>query len=187
MGSYVVTNKPKPGKKRTYTVTDKALAQRRTNVAPREITTPEGYDRNRRKIDHIMKVNEIATHADRNDLVSMRSCFLAYLKLCQENGMHVSNMGAYAALGMNAIGFAAYAQRKDPAIREFCQFVKNTCSMYRETMIADGELNPVIGIFWQRNFDGLRNDTEQVQALAESQEEDTSTAYKEKYRRLIGE
>jgi len=26
-----------------------------------------------------------------------------------------------------------------------------------------------------------------VQALAESQEEDTSTAYKEKYRRLIGE
>ena len=101
--------------------------------------------------------------------------------------MHVTNLGAYTALGMNSNSFFQYAERKDPAIREFCKFVKNTCSMYREAMIADGELNPVIGIFWQRNFDGLRNDTEQVQAIAESQEEDTSTAYKEKYRRLIGE
>ena len=55
-------------------------------------------------------------------------------------------------------------------------------------MVSDSKINPVIGIFWQRNFDGLRNDTEQVQANQE-QDDDFATAksYKEKYKNLIGE
>lgn len=195
---YVVTNKrdgerktgrPK-GRKSGYTVSEKALAQRRDAVEkrkPRELITDEDFDKNSRQIEHIMKIQEIATHADKNDLVSMRSCFVAYLRLCQENGMRVGNLAAYAALGMTYVTFDLYSKRKDPAIQEFCRLVRSTCALYRESMISDGDINPVIGIFWQRNFDGLRNDTEQVQAIAESQEEDTSTAYKEKYRRLIGE
>ena len=62
--------------------------------------------------------------------------------------------------------------------------------MFRDAMISSNKLNPVIGIFWQRNFDGLRNDTEQVQAIREAEDNDeygSSKAYKEKYKNLIGE
>ena len=67
--------------------------------------------------------------------------------------------------------------------------VRSTCAMFRESRISDNKLNPVIGIFWQRNFDGLRNDTEQVQAINEQNDDEYSgsKAYKDKYRDMIGD
>lgn len=170
-----------------YTVSEKALAQRRNNGAMPVPVTDEEKDYNARLIGHIMQINEIAATADRHDLLSLRSCFIAYLKLCQTNGFNVSNLSAYAAMGMDNYAFQAFSKRDDPEIRAFCKWVRQTCAMFRENMVASNKLNPVIGIFWQRNFDGLRNDTEQVQA-AQEQEEDTDTrgSYKEKYRKLIG-
>jgi hypothetical protein len=66
-------------------------------------------------------------------------------------------------MGMDNSAFQYFAKRDDPEIREFCAFVRKTCAMFREEMVSANKLNPVIGIFWQRNYDGLRNDTEQVQ------------------------
>ena len=177
----------KPGQKSGYTVSEKALAQRRKNGAMPVPTTDEEKDYNARLIEHIMQINEIAMNADKHDLLSLRSCFIAYLQLCQKNGFNVSNLSAYASMGFDFQTFAYFAKRDDPEIRAFCKWVRQTCAMFRENMVANNKLNPVIGIFWQRNFDGLRNDTEQVQS-AEEQEEDTDTrgSYKEKYRKLIG-
>ena len=179
------------GSKSGYTVSEKALAQRRENAENtlklKPYDTPEGMDYNARSIEHILRIHEIASHADRNDLVSLKSCFIAYLKLCQEDGFKVSNMSAYAAMGMTMDQFKVLTNRQDPETREFVRFVKMTCAMNREAMVADNKINPVIGIFWQRNYDGLRNDTEQVQALQEQEEEYNSKGqYKEKYKNLIG-
>lgn len=184
------TGRPK-GRKSGYTVTEKALAQRR-EVGMKKVqpaSTPEEFEYNSRLIEHIMRVNEIATHADKHDLLSLKSCFIAYLKLCQEDGFTVSNLSAYASMGFHSFGaFHMFIRKDDPEIREFATFVQSTCAMFRENMVANNKLNPVIGIFWQRNFDGLRNDTEQVQAARDMDEDDftASKSYKDKYKNLIG-
>ena len=82
--------------------------------------------------------------------------------------------------------FEYYCKKDDPEWKAFTASVKNVCAMFRESLITDSKLNPVIGIFWQRNFDGLRNDTEQIQSIQEQNEMTSSTGYKEKYRKLIG-
>lgn len=176
------------GRKSSYTMSEKALAQRASTRAIQNPRTDEDIEYNARLITHIMQINEIAATADRHDILSLRSCFVAYLKLCQANGFNVSNLSAYAAMGMDYKTFFAFSKKEDPEIREFCQWVKKTCAMFRENMVANNKLNPVIGIFWQRNYDGLRNDTEQVQAAQEQEEDsyETNSSYKDKYRKLIG-
>lgn len=175
------------GSKSSYTVSEKALAQRRDNVALKPANTPDEMDFNARQIMHIMRINEIAANADRNDLLSLKSCFIAYLRLCQEDGFKVGNLGAYASMGMDYESFFHWSRKDDPDIKQFVKLVKRTCAMFRESMVSENQLNPVIGIFWQRNFDGLRNDTEQVQAMQEQDDGYSGTSgYKDKYRKLIG-
>ena len=190
-------NKPKPkktgrpkGSKSGYTVSEKALAQRKKAGIQKLMpaSTSEEMDYNSRLIQHIMQVNEIASHADRSDLLSLKSCFIAYLQLCQQDGFPVQNLSAYASMGFPSFAhFEMFSRKDNQEIREFCAFIRQTCAMFRESMITGNKLNPVIGIFWQRNFDGLRNDTEQVQS-AHEQEEDfsDSKSYKDKYKNLIG-
>lgn len=177
------------GRKSGYTVSEKALSQRRDNVSLPVAKTDEEFDYNSRLIAHAMKVQEIAANADKSDILSMKSCFIAYLQLCQQDGFSVGNIGAYAAMGLSNTEFQSMSKRSDPAYRDFCKWVKQTCALFRETRVADGKLNPVIGIFWQRNYDGLRNDTEQVQAVQEQEDEYSQfggDSYKDRYRNLIG-
>lgn len=185
------SGRPK-GRKSGYTVSEKALVARQNNspmVYPKPAETDEERDYNARQIEHIKKVHEIGAMADRNDLVSLRSCFLAYLELCQRDGFKVSNMAAYASMGMNRFTFEYLKKKNDPDTRALTDFVQSVCAMSRESMISDGKLNPVIGIFWQRNFDGLRNDTEQIQAIEEQEDRYAQfggSSYKDRYRNLIG-
>ena len=74
------------------------LSKRREGMAIQEPKTDEEMNYNARLIKHIMEINELSTHADKHDLVSLRSCFIGYLKLCQENGFSVSNLAAYASM-----------------------------------------------------------------------------------------
>lgn len=182
---YTVTKKDR----KKYTVSEAALSQRRKNAALLPAETDEEKSYNARQIEHIMRIHEIATHADRSDLLSLKSCFAAYLKLCQEDGFKISNLNAYCAMGMSRSSFDNFKKKDDPEIRAFVEMVLSTCAMARETLISDSKLNPVIGIFWQRNYDGLRNDTEQVQAIREQEESEISngSSYKDKYRNVIDE
>ena len=184
------TGRPK-GSKSHYTASEKTLAQRRANAKKNFDITPQNDAEktyNSLLIQHIMAINEIATHADRNDLNSLKSCFANYLQLCYQDGMPISNLQAYAAMGFNYDDFRNWSKKDDPERRAFIATVKSTCAMSREGQVASGRLNPVIGIFWQRNYDGLRNDTEQMQAIQETDENyEGSSSYKEKYKKLIGE
>ena len=176
------------GSKSSYTVSSKALAQRRKNACVLPAETDEEKSYNSRSIEHLLRIQEIATHADRSDLNTLKSCFVAYLKLCQEDGFRVSNLAAYASMGMSPQYFELFKKRDDPEIREFCEMIRTTCAIARENLIIDNKLNPVIGIFWQRNFDGLRNDTEQVQAIQEQiDNSNNNQSYKAKYMNLVDE
>lgn len=179
------------GSTSSYTLTESALAQRREATALKKIVIDDEdkFNYNVRLINHIMQIQELRQQANKSDLNSLKSCFINYLKLCQTNGFPAQNLAAYSAMGFDHKSFDVWSKKDDPEIREFAAFVRSTCSMFREGMVSDGKLNPVIGIFWQRNYDGLRNDTEQVQAVNQQDENDelSNKAYKEKYKNLIGD
>ena len=181
------TGRPR-GRKSTYTVSEKVLETRRRTSALPVAKNPDEEDYNARLITHIMRIHEIAATADHKDINSLKACFINYLQLCQEDGFSVSNLAAYSAMRFSNEQWIYWSRKDDPEIKEFVSLVKQTCAMFRENLVSDGKLNPVIGIFWQRNFDGLRNDTEQVQAIRDQDNDEyTSRSYKEKYKNLIGE
>ena len=176
------------GSKSSYTVSEKALAQRRAVSPVRPLAkTPEEVEYNARLIDFVLKTQEIASHANIKDVVSLRSALMNYLALCQQSGFKVSNLSACAAMGVSSDAVRQWLHSDRQEYKELAEFVHYICALSREQLIADNKLNPVIGIFWQRNFDGLRNDTEQQQAVTEDSTEDLQTAqdYVKKYGHLL--
>lgn len=177
-------------KRKKYTVSEAALTQRRTNNNLIPAETPEQFDYNTRLINHIIRIQEIASHADRRDPVSLRAAFISYLQLCQQDGFSVSNLAAYASMGVTYKEVTKWLTGVKPEYRELAQFVRTVCGLSREQQISDSKINPVIGIFWQRNFDGLRNDTEQTQSVDGSEmDSDSTTAgeYMQRYGKLLDE
>ena len=179
------TDKPK----RKYNVSEKALAQRRNNRQIKAAETPEEFESNSRSIEHIMRIYQIAQTADRKDPVSLRAAFINYIRLCQEDGFPVLNMAAYAAMGVDRKVIHYWRKSENKEYKDLAEFVTSICALAREDKISSGKLNPVIGIFWQRNFDGLRNDTEQIQTVDDDQGHDGMTAseYRKKYGKLLEE
>lgn len=131
--------------------------------------------------------------ADVNDVESLKACFLDYLGLCAKNGMKVGNFGAYAAMGITKT--VAYdwehgrSKNGDPRYKKLIQFVKSFIATYRECAIAEGEINPIVGIFWQKSFDGLNEMAEVEASEAENSVSDRSDAKQiaEKYQGLLPE
>lgn len=139
-------------------------------------------------INHIMRIQEIAMHTDKKDIVSLRAAFFAYVKLCQEDGFRVGNMGAASAMGIWHDTLLDWKRGQREEYRELANLVLSTCSLARETVISDSKINPVTGIFWQRNFDGLRNDTEQINPVqAHDEEQDSASEYMKRYGHLLPE
>ena len=183
------TGRPK-GSKSGYTVSEKALAQRRSvNPSKKAMEPFEGEDiaYNARQIEHILHIQSIAAGVDPKDPVSLKSAFLQYLALCAQDGCKVGNLAAYAAMGVSKDRFLAWGRSKDPAYVDLYNLVKTACALNRESMIADQKINPVIGIFWQRNYDGLRNDTETAQPAepTDLREGQTADEYRKRYADLL--
>lgn len=101
---------------------------------------------------------------DPNDVAEMERRFMRYLDLCAEWDMKIGNQAAYAAIGIDK-GIAWEWENRstgNPARADFIKKVRQFCAMYREGLMEDGKVNPVTGIFWQKNYDGLRDQQEVV-------------------------
>ena len=101
---------------------------------------------------------------DCNDVAEMERRFARYLELCAEWGMKVGNMAAYAAIGIDKDTAYEWTSRRtsNPARYGFIKKVQQVCALYREGLMEDGKVNPVTGIFWQKNYDGLKDQQEVV-------------------------
>lgn len=168
----------------------KKLESHGASVIPAETGAEKDY--NTMLIEHTLKTYEISRNANIKDPDSLRGCFIEYMKLCSQNGYKIGNLGACTAMGINPRTLEMWKdgnrRDNDSRYRELAEFVLSVCAMTREQLITDQKINPVIGIFWQRNFDGLRNDTEQQQQLQNDNMESTSASeYLEKYGKLIEE
>lgn len=101
---------------------------------------------------------------DPNDVAEMERRFTHYLELCGQWDMKVGNQAAYAAIGINKDNVYDWTVRREtnPARADFLKKVQQFCAMYREGLMEDGKVNPVTGIFWQKNYDGMKDQQEVV-------------------------
>ena len=100
---------------------------------------------------------------ERENVVEMKRRFNRYLQLCAERDIKVSNQAAYYAIGIPKQRVSEIVNSSaNTEVAEFLRQVKAVCAMYRESLMADAKLNPVVGIFWQKNYDGFRDQQEVV-------------------------
>lgn len=126
----------------------------------------ETPDSNRKFLTAILAEREMARNADVKDISTLYACLQNYLKYCLENGNIVTNMGAYAACGVTndmvrqwKIGRGR--AQNNPDYKDFAFAITNIASEYREMAMGSGKINPIVGIWWQKIYDGYREDTPQ--------------------------
>lgn len=122
---------------------------------------PEEYNTRRIKFMQIILPTE---PLDCNDVAEMERRFARYLELCAQWNMKVGNMAAYAAIGIDKDTAYEWTTRRtmNPERTRFVKKVQQVCALYREGLMEDGKVNPVTGIFWQKNYDGLKDQQEVV-------------------------
>lgn len=108
----------------------------------------------------MMVVQNISVGRDIKNVNDLRRRFYTYCALCEACNMRVGNMNAYHAMGISQpmarqwkIGGSGSTEERRQLIEE----VDAVCSGSREMLAASGALNPILAIFWQKNFDGLRD------------------------------
>lgn len=144
-----------------------------------------------RYANFVLAVRQIAVGVNTKDPEDMRKRFYAYLALCDACSMKVGNMNAYAAMGIITQyawqwkhgGFGSTPERK-----ALIEEVDSVCAGYREQLIGDGQLNPVTGIFWQKNYDGLRDiQSHEVAPMDPLGEKRSAKEIAEQYKDIIDE
>lgn len=122
---------------------------------------PMGYNTRRIKFMQAILPTE---PLDTDDVEEMKRRFQRYLELCAEWDMKIGNQAAYAAIGINKDHVYDWTVRRqtNPKRADFVKRVQQFCAMYREGLMEDGKVNPVTGIFWQKNYDGMKDQQEVV-------------------------
>lgn len=108
----------------------------------------------------MMVVQNISVGANIKDTNDLRRRFYTYCALSEACGMRVGNMNAYHAMGIScqtAYFWKSGANGSTPERRKLIEEVDMVCSGSREMLAAMGQINPVLAIFWQKNYDGLRD------------------------------
>jgi len=101
---------------------------------------------------------------DKSNVKELEMRFARFLEYCIKHDVRITNQLTYLALGIsaeNARDWTAGGYRtREHSL--FIKKVKHFCATYREQLGADGKLNPVTLIWWQKNYDGMVDKTEVV-------------------------
>ena len=94
---------------------------------------------------------------DTSDVQALQERFWKFVEFCGQADIRVTNMLAYFALGINkdTAGDWKHGRTRTPELSRFIKGVQDFCASYRELLGADGKLNPVTLIWWQKNYDGF--------------------------------
>ena len=112
---------------------------------------------------------------DLHNTESVKQAIIDYLLDCEASGKRPMNMGLYRALGMSRqdMNNILTGKSKSKASLECIDIIQKALNMlaeYREQLGAQGKLNPVTLIFWQKNYDKL-TDVQQVELTAKQAQE----------------
>ena len=118
--------------------------------------------KNARYANFVLAVAAIGRGADKNDTNDLRMRFYAYVELASRTNTKLSNMNAYMSMGLTASKVSQLMQHGTQDQKDLLEEVKMICGGYRESLMSDGQLTPSVGMFWQKNFDNLRDATEHI-------------------------
>ena len=96
---------------------------------------------------------------DRKDVNALTIRLGEYAQYCIDNDIKPGNLACYAALGINKQMAMAWDNGQNCTLEHtyFIKKVKQFCGMTRELLMQDGKINPITGIFWQKNYDGMKD------------------------------
>lgn len=99
---------------------------------------------------------------DRSDVNALEERLKEYVRYCVENDLKIGNQACYLALGISKDDVYNWENgvSRTSAHCDFIKKVKKICAGTREFLMQDGKINPITGIFWQKNYDGLRDQQE---------------------------
>lgn len=109
---------------------------------------------------------------DLKNAEQVKEAIYNYLLDCEQSGKRPGNMGLYRALDISRqeVHSIVTGRDKNKVSPEVCDILKKALQMlgeYREQLGAQGKLNPVTMIFWQKNYDGLQDQT-QIEVTAQT-------------------
>lgn len=96
---------------------------------------------------------------DRSDVEELEIRFHEYLRYCAENDLKIGNQMAYLALGLSKdnVYDMEHGRSFGSSHSDFIKKVKQICAGNRELLMQDGKVHPITGIFWQKNYDGMKD------------------------------
>ena len=128
----------------------------------KRINSVDESRKNARYANFVLAVAAIGRGADKNDVNDLRMRFYAYVELAAQTNNKLSNMNAYMSMGLTASRVSQLMAHGTQDQKDLLEEVKMICGGYRESLMSDGQLTPSTGMFWQKNFDGLRDQTEHI-------------------------
>ena len=85
-----------------------------------------------------------------------------YIGFCARTGMMISNKSLYYSVKCSKETIAKWYGRTrkqhDPQYHDFAEMCKAICAAAREQYGIEGQMNPILCIFWQKSYDGFRDD-----------------------------
>ena len=113
---------------------------------------------NARLVNYTMEIMQW-DKPDRNDIQALDDRLFKYLQYCMDNDIKPGNMMCYLAMGINRKIAHEWENGTmgTPAHSDIIKKAKAICAGYRELLMQNGKINPVTGIFWQKNYDGLKD------------------------------
>lgn len=128
----------------------------------KRINDVDASRKNARYANFVLAIAAIGRGADKNDVNDLRMRFYAYVELAAQTNNKLSNMNAYMSMGLTATKVSQLMQHGTQEQKDLLEEVKMICGGYRESLMSDGQLTPSTGMFWQKNYDGLRDATEHI-------------------------
>ena len=123
---------------------------------------------------------------DKTDVAQLDERFVQFVNFCAENDVRITNQTAYLALGISKDEVYDWGNghTRDKAHADFIKKVKAFCSAYRELLGAEGKLNPVTLVWWQKQYDGMVDKQELVltpntKRLSDSDYQEIAEKYKQ--------
>jgi hypothetical protein len=82
-----------------------------------------------------------------------------YINICIENDVKIGNQMCYFACGLTKddVYDWEHGRKGDFEQSDFVKRLRQICAVSRELYMSEGQINPITGIFWQKNYDGLKD------------------------------
>lgn len=94
---------------------------------------------------------------DNKDPVQLQERAIKYFNYCIEQDSRPGNMGLYSAWGIDRREISHLLQGPTSPRIDTIKKSLDILANIREKLMAEGKINPVTGIFWQKNFDGMKD------------------------------